>query len=296
MQFGSIGSRDRPSPQLCDRQAHRGATAIKRGFVKLNGRVALVTGSGTGIGRAISELFANEGAKVALNYHHSREGAEELASRIRSKGGRAIPIACDVSKELEVRSMIDRTHAEFGRLDILVNNAGWSTVIPHYKLEELTDEIWDRTLDTNLRGCFYCIRAAVPFLREHPGTSVINVVSTSAITGEGSSIVYAASKAGMLTMTKSLARALAPQIRVNAISPGLIRTHFADRQESDPVFAREEKATPLQKLATVEDCAAAALFLAADAPAITGQTILVEGGLIALGPVRSVATRTDHDA
>ena len=138
--------------------------------MKLNGRVALVTGSGTGIGRAISELFANEGAKVSLNYHHSRDGAEELASRIRSKGGRAISIACDVSKELEVRSMVDRTHAEFGRLDILVNNAGWSTVIPHHRLDELTDEIWNRTLDTNLRGCFYCIRAAVPFLRQHPGS------------------------------------------------------------------------------------------------------------------------------
>lgn len=264
--------------------------------MKLNGRVALVTGSGTGIGRAISELFANEGAKVALNYHHSRDGAEELASRIRSKGGRAISIACDVSKELEVRSMVDRTHAEFGRLDILVNNAGWSTVIPHHRLEELTDEIWNRTLDTNLRGCFYCIRAAVPFLRQHPGSCIINVASTSGITGEGSSIVYAASKAGVLTMTKSLARTLAPHIRVNAISPGLIHTRFADRQDSDPVFETEAKATPLQKVATVEDCAAAALFLAADAPAVTGQTILVEGGLIALGPVRSAATRTEHDA
>src|SRR4029077_14244241 len=167
---------------------------------------ALVTGSGTGIGRAIAELFAHESAKVALNYLHSRDGAEELASRILSKGGNAISIACDVSKELEVRSMIDRTYAEFARLDILVNNAGWSTVIPHHQLEELTNEIWDRTLDTNLHGCFYCMRAAVPFLRVHPGTSIINVVSTSAITSEGSSIVYAASKAGMLTMTKSLAR------------------------------------------------------------------------------------------
>ncbi len=264
--------------------------------MKLTGRVALVTGSGTGIGRAISELFANEGAEVALNYHRSRDGAEELASKIRSKSGRAISIACDVSKELEVRSMVDRTHAEFGRLDILVNNAGWSTVIAHHKLEELTDEIWDRTLDTNLRGCFYCIRASVPFLRQHPGSSIINVASTSGITGEGSSIVYAASKAGVLTMTKSLARALAPQIRVNAISPGLTRTRFANRQDSDSVFETEERATPLQQLATVEDCAAAALFLAADAPLITGQTILVEGGLIALGPVRSATTRTEQDA
>jgi len=264
--------------------------------VKLNGRVALVTGSGTGIGRAISELFASDGAKVALNYHHSRDGAEELASRIRSKGGTAISIACDVSRELEVRSMIERTHAEFGRLDILVNNAGWSTVVPHQELDELTDEIWNRTLDTNLRGCFYCIRAAVPFLRQHPGASIINVASTSGITGEGSSIVYAASKAGVLTITKSLARALAPHIRVNAISPGLIRTHFANRQDSDQVFETEERATPLQKLAAVGDCAAAALFLAADAPAVTGQTILVEGGLIALGPVRSATIRTEHDA
>jgi 3-oxoacyl-[acyl-carrier protein] reductase len=264
--------------------------------VKLNGRVALVTGSGTGIGRAISELFANEGAKVALHYHHSHDGAEELASRIRSKGGRAISVACDLSNELEVRAMVDRTHAEFGRMDILVNNAGWSTVIPHHKLEELTDEIWDKTLNINLRGSFYCIRAAVPFLRQHAGTSIINVASTSGLTGEGSSIVYAASKAGVLTMTKSLARALAPRIRVNAISPGLIRTHFANRQDSDPIFETEERATPLQKLATVEDCAIAALFLAADARAITGQTILVEGGSITVGPARSAAVRTEHDA
>ena len=161
--------------------------------MKLNGRVALVTGSGTGIGRAISELFASEGAKVALNYHHSRDGAAELASRIRSKGGRAISIACDVSKELEVRSMIDRTHAEFGRLDILVNNAGWHS-------------------------------------------------------------------------------------RCRAVPARAFR-HFHCQYR----FPRR-------------DCAAAALFLAVDAPAITVQTILVGGGLIALGPVRSVATRMEHDA
>jgi 3-oxoacyl-[acyl-carrier protein] reductase len=254
--------------------------------LKLNGRVALITGAGTGIGRAISELFACEGALIAVNYRRSRDGAEEVASRIRSKGGSAISIAGDVSREMEVRSMVARAHAEFGRLDILVNNAGWSTGVPHHKLEELTDEIWDRTLDTNLRGSFYCIRASVPFLRQQPGASIINIASTSGTTGVGSSIVYAASKAGILTMTKSLARALAPQIRVNAISPGLIRTHFASRQDSDPVFETEARATPLQKLATVEDCAAVALFLAADAPAITGQTILVEGGLITLGAVR----------
>ncbi len=252
-------------------------------IMKLKDRVALITGAGTGIGRAIAELFAREGARVAVNYHRSREAAEEVVSQIRSSGGAAISVAADVSKESEVRAMVNLVHGEFGRLDVLVNNAGWSTRIPHDKLEELTDEVWDRTLDINLRGTFYCVRAAVPFLREQPGASIVNIASVAGPTGLGSSLVYAAAKAGVLTMTKSLARALAPQIRVNAISPGLIRTHFGGRLDSDPLFAAEEKITPLKKLPTVGDAAAVALFLAADAVAITGQTILVDGGLYTLG-------------
>ena len=182
--------------------------------------------------------------------------------------------------------MIDRVTSEFGRLDFLINNAGWSTPVPHRQLEKLTDEIWDKTLDINLKGVFYCVRAAVPHLLKQPGASIVNIASASGFTGLASSMVYAAAKGAVITMTKSLARALAPEIRVNAVAPGLIRTHFAGRADSDPLFDAEANATPLQALATAEDCAAATLFLAADAKSVTGETILVDGGRYSLGAIR----------
>jgi 3-oxoacyl-[acyl-carrier protein] reductase len=252
----------------------------------LQGKTALVTGAATGIGRAIAERFAREGACVAVNYRSSREAAEQVVTQIRATGGTAVAIAADVAVESDVRAMMGQIVREFGRLDVLVNNAGWSTRVPHRKLDDLTDEIWDKTFDVNLHGVFYCVRAAVPHLRQQSGTSIVNVASVAATTGVGSSMAYAAAKAGVLTMTKSLARALAPEIRVNAISPGLIRTHFAGRPASDSDFAAEESATPLKRLATVEECAEVALFLATGSTAVTGQTILVDGGLYVLGPNR----------
>jgi 3-oxoacyl-[acyl-carrier protein] reductase len=252
--------------------------------MKLQNRVALVTGAGTGIGRAIAELFAREGAKVAVNYSKSREAAEEVVAEIRAAGGTAIAIGADVSQESEVQAMIAGVNREFGQLDVLVNNAGWSTRIPHDQLDNLTDEIWDRTFDTNLKGAFYAIRSAVPSMRKQPGSSVVNVASVAGITGMGSSIAYASSKGAMITMTKSLARALAPEIRVNAIAPGFVRTRFANWPAA--AFDQGEAVTPLKRLATVEEIAALALYFAADAGSTTGETIVVDGGLTELGTVQ----------
>ncbi len=249
----------------------------------LHGKVALVTGAATGIGRAIAERFAREGAHVAVNFRSALEEAETLVAEIQAAGGTATAIAADVSVESEVLAMLAQVEREVGQLDVLVNNAGWSTRIPHHKLNELTDEIWDKTFDVNLRGIFYCVRAAVPLLQKQSAASIVNIASVAGSTGVGSSMAYAAAKAGVLTMTKSLARALAPKIRVNAISPGLIRTHFAGRPDSDSAFNAEEARTPLERLATVEECAEVALFLASTATAVTGQTILVDGGLYVLG-------------
>jgi len=252
--------------------------------MKLRERVALVTGGGTGIGRAIAELFAAEGAKVAVNYSRSREAAEEVVAGIRSAGGTAIAIGSDVGKQAEASAMVERVAGEFGGLDLLVNNAGWSTRIPHDQLDSLTDEIWDRTFNTNLRGAFYCVRAAVPSLRKREGASVLNIASVAGMTGMGSSIAYAASKGAMITMTKSLARALAPAIRVNAIAPGFVRTRFANWPAS--AFDQGEAMTPLKRLATVEEIAALALHLTADAKSVTGETIVVDGGLTELGTIQ----------
>jgi 3-oxoacyl-[acyl-carrier protein] reductase len=252
--------------------------------MRLQGRVALVTGAGTGIGRGIAEAFAREDAKVAVNYSRSRDAAEEVVRDIRAAGGTALAIGASVAEDREVHAMLDQIAREFGGLDILVNNAGWSTRIPHDKLDDLTDEVWDRTFDINLRGAFYCVRAAVPHLRKREGAAIVNIASVAGMTGLGSSMAYAASKGAMITMTKSLARALAPAIRVNAIAPGFVRTRFADWPQS--AFDEGEAMTPLKRLATVEEIAALALHLAVEAKSITGETIAVDGGVAELGGIR----------
>lgn len=249
--------------------------------MKLEGRVAIVTGAGTGMGRAMAELFAAEGAKVLVNYRASRAEADEVVAGIQSAGGEAVAHQADVSRDAEARAMMQAVDDRWGRLDVLINNAGWSKVTPHHQLEDLTDEIWDRTLNANLRGAFYCVRAAAPLLRRQPGSSIINNTSASAWHAAGSSIVYSASKAALVNMTKSLARVLAPDVRVNAIAPGLVHTRFAGWPES--TFEKGPKVTPLGRIATVEEVAKACLFLAADATAMTAETILIDGGKTQLG-------------
>ena len=257
--------------------------------MKLQDRAARVTGAGTGIGRGIAEAFARQGIKVAVNYSRSRDAAEEVVRDIRAAGGNAIAVGASVSEDREVHAMIDQISREFGRLDILINNAGWSTRIPHDRLDDLTDEVWNRTFDTNLRGAFYCVRASVPLLRKQEGSAIVNIASVAGMTGLGSSMAYAASKGAMITLTKSLARALAPAIRVNAIAPGFVRTRFADWPQS--AFDEGEAMTPLKRLATVEEIAALALHLAVDAKSITGETIAVDGGVAELGAIRLNVSR-----
>jgi 3-oxoacyl-[acyl-carrier protein] reductase len=245
--------------------------------VKLKDRVALVTGGGTGIGRGVSEALAREGATVIVNYSESKHAAEEVAGQIHG-----IAIKASVSNDQAVRQMLATIQEKFGRLDLLVNNAGWSQRVPHDRLEDLTDEIWDRTLDTNLRGAFYCARAAAPLLKLQAGASIVNIASVAGISGMGSSIVYAASKGAMITMTKSLARALAPEVRVNAVAPGFVRTRFANWPPS--AFDEGEAQSPLGQLATTDDIAATVLYFAADALSVTGETIVVDAGTTVLGP------------
>lgn len=241
------------------------------------------------MGRAIAETFAREGAKVVINYSRSRKEAEGVVAGICSEGGTATAIAADVAQDSEVRAMIDQIARVFGRLDVLVNNAGWTTRVPHDKLQDLTDEIWDRTFNTNVRGVFYCVRAALPLLQRQPDASVVNIGSTAGITGLGSSMAYAASKSAVSTLTKSLARALAPQIRVNAIAPGLVRTRFVNWPSG--TFDTGETATPLKRLPSVDEIASLALFLVSEATAITGETIVIDGGLTHLGAVQLPITK-----
>jgi len=248
--------------------------------MKLAGKVVIVTGGGTGMGRAMSDRFAREGARVMVNYNESREASEETVAGIVANGGEAIAWKANVASDAEAHAMMAEVERRWGGLDVLVNNAGWSKRTPHHLLDELTDEIWDRTINVNLRGTFYCSRAAAALLKKRADASIINIASVAPDTGEGSTIVYAASKAGVISMTKSFARILAPDVRVNVISPGLVHTRFAGWPPETFVVGKE--ASPLKRIATGEEIASAALFLAADATAMTGEMIRVDCGIIAL--------------
>jgi 3-oxoacyl-[acyl-carrier protein] reductase len=251
--------------------------------LRLKGQVALVTGGGTGIGRGISLAFAREGAAVVLNYQKSKEKAEATVQQIRGGGGHAVAVQADVRREADCKRLVDETVRESGRLDVLVNNAGWTQFVPHQDFDGLTDEIWRKVLDTNLLGAWYCIKHAAPVMREQGRGAIINVTSVAAFSGKGSSVAYAASKAALGSLTRSLARVLGPTIRINSIAPGLVETDWW-AGASPAVFeaGRREVFTP--ELPTPEDCGEAALFLAAEARATTGTTIFVDGGIIPLQP------------
>jgi 3-oxoacyl-[acyl-carrier protein] reductase len=237
---------------------------------------ALITGGGTGVGRAAVLQLAARGYDVAINYSRSRSEAEATAAEARERGARAIAIACDVSDDAQVRAMIDACRREFGRLDVVVNNAATTWFIPHADLEALTEDKWDRILAVNLKGPFFVTRAAVPLMQESGGGAIVNVASVAGIGGLGSSIAYAASKGALITMTKSLARSLAPKIRVNAVCPGVIISRWLE--DHPEMIDSAVKITPLARASTTDDVAAAIVFLACDAQMMTGQALVVDGG------------------
>jgi len=250
--------------------------------MRLSGKAALVTGGGTGIGRAIALALARGGAAVAVNYSRSRAAAEAVVAEIARGGGGAVALQADVAHDAEARGLVQAAVEKLGHLDILVNNAGWTRRTPHTELEALTDEIWQKTLGVNVLGAWYCIRHAIPQMQRQGRGVIINVTSIAAFHGMGSSMAYCASKAALTTLTKSLARAFGPTVRVNNLAPGLVDTGFVDWPPE--VFEEGRRAVATPELPTVEDLAEAAVFLAAEAKATTGTTLFVDGGIIPLGP------------
>jgi 3-oxoacyl-[acyl-carrier protein] reductase len=250
--------------------------------MKFKEKVVLVTGGATGLGRAMCLQFAREGAAVIVNYSKSKERAKEVVDLIETMGGQAAAIQADVSHDSQARQLIEKAVARFNRLDILINNAGWTRFIPHNELEKLSEDILENTWSVIVKAPIYCTRAAVPHLKAHGAGAVINITSSAAYTAMGSSVIYCAAKAALASITKSLARALAPEIRVNAIAPGFVDTGFVNW--SPEVLEHLKRKTRLGRPVVAEDIAEAAVYLAADAHATTGQTILVDGGVVALGP------------
>lgn len=252
--------------------------------MKLKGKVALVTGGGTGMGRAMCLKFAAEGAGVAVNYSKSQKQAEAVAEAARQMGAAALAIQADVAQDQEARRLVEETVAKLGRLDILVNNAGWTRRVTHRELEGLTEEVLERTWAINVKGPLYCVRAAIPHMLKVGGGAIVNVTSIAAFQGAGSSVIYCASKAALGAITKSLARAYAKDnIRVNAIAPGFVNTGFVDWPPE--VLKKNIQVSPMGRIPTVDDVANATLFLACDATGITAQTILVDCGVTVLQPV-----------
>jgi 3-oxoacyl-[acyl-carrier protein] reductase len=220
-------------------------------------------------------LLAKRGLAVALNYSRPENEARQTLEEVKRHDVEAILCRCNVANEAEVQNMVHRCHEELGGLDVLVNNAGTTRFIDHANLDALTDEVWDEILGVNLMGTFYCCRAALRILQERQG-AIVNVTSVAGLQGDGSSIPYAASKAAGNCLTKSLARAFAPRVRVNAVAPGPVQTRWlADYQDRVERYVQQ---TPMGQAATPEQVAEVVAFLALEASLVTGQVLVVDGG------------------
>jgi NAD(P)-dependent dehydrogenase (short-subunit alcohol dehydrogenase family) len=246
---------------------------------RINEKVAIVTGGAQGIGQGICLRLAEEGARVAI-FDLNLAEAKKTAKEIEKSGGTALALKVDVSKSSEVDAAVKQVISKFGKVDILVNNAGISLTS---KVANMTDEIWDRTLDVNLKGVFLCCRAVVTHMKERKYGKIINIASILALRGSVYYAHYGATKAGVVAFTQGLAIELGPHnINVNAVGPGVIDTPMADHDVAPEVRQHLQKRIPLRRIGVPRDIANAVVFLASDeASYITGQCLYVCGGLSA---------------
>ncbi len=244
----------------------------------VDGRIALVTGASRGIGKAVALALAANGADVAVNYAGSAQAAEAVAEEIRAMGRKALVVQADVSDAASVQQMMEKVTAEFGRVDILVNNAG---ITRDGLLMRMKDEDWAAVLNTNLNGVYHCTKAVVKGMMKQRYGRIINMTSVVGVMGNAGQANYAASKAGVIGFTKSVAKELGSRgITVNALAPGYIES---DMTAGLPEKVKEDMATaiPLGKMGQPADVAQAVVFLASDwASYITGQTLHVDGGMV----------------
>jgi NAD(P)-dependent dehydrogenase (short-subunit alcohol dehydrogenase family) len=238
----------------------------------LQGQVALVTGAGRRMGHVIALTLAREGAIVAVNYSQSRAGALETVREIRALGVDSLAIRADVSKPAQVRAMFRTVERKFARLDILVNNAG---IFFRRKWDQLAEKDWDRILAVNLKGPFFCAQAAARLMLRRKRGTIVNISSLGGLEAWPSYTHYCASKAGLIMVTRCLAKALAPHIRVNSVAPGSI---LFPHEERSAWTENVLKTTPLQKAGRPEDIAEMVLYLVTRGDFITGQVIAVDGG------------------
>jgi 3-oxoacyl-[acyl-carrier protein] reductase len=244
-------------------------------------RAALITGAASGIGASAALAFARAGYDVAINYRRSEAAAQEVATAAGELGARTLVHRCDVADDAGVRAMLAAVDAAFGRLDALVNNAGTTTEIPARDFDAVTVEEWDRIFAVNVRGVFLVTRAALPLLRRASAPAIVNTASIVGLRPGPQPLAYAASKAAVVNLTKTLALQLAPHIRVNAVAPGWMEGAWMKRMlkdRYDDLMARRARATPLGRCVTADDVAETIVALVEGHRFVTGEVIVVDGG------------------
>jgi 3-oxoacyl-[acyl-carrier protein] reductase len=246
-------------------------------------KVALVTGAATGIGAAAVLALARAGYDVALNYSSSEKAVRDTAAKAEKLGAKTLVIKCDVADEASVRAMLDSVRKTFGRLDVLINNAGTTASWKPKDLDTLSLEEWDRVFAVNVRGLFQVTRAAVPMLKEAKGC-VVNTASIVGLRPGPQPLPYAASKAAVVNLTKTLAWNLGPEIRVNAVAPGWMEGDWMKRMLKDKyedLMGKRAKATPMKRVVTADDVAETMMSLVEGNRFVTGEIIVIDGGFTA---------------
>jgi 3-oxoacyl-[acyl-carrier protein] reductase len=241
----------------------------------LVGKVAVVTGASSGIGRESARLFAEAGARVVVGYNQGVDRANAVVAGLAGEGHKAMRLPLEDTPQ--IRRAAQAVREEFGRADILVNSAGFTRMVPHHDLEALDDDLIDQVLTANVRGPFATIRAFVPLLRESGDGVIINISSGAAEHGTGSSIIYGASKAALNTMSMALARVLGPEIRVVVVAPGMVHTGFVPGR-TEEMMARAAASTPLKRAIEPEDVALAVISCVTHLTHTTGSVISVDAG------------------
>jgi 3-oxoacyl-[acyl-carrier protein] reductase len=242
---------------------------------------ALVTGASTGIGRSAAVALAKNGYNVVVNFSRSEEAAKITARECTSAGGRTLLYRCDVSDDASVRAMLAATEKQFGRLDVLINNAGTTVDVEPKNLEGMAVADWNRVFNVNVLGLFLVSRAAAPLLKKSPNGCIVNTCSIAGLRPSAQPLPYAASKAAVANLTKTLANALGPQIRVNAVAPGWIEGDWMKRtlaENYEGLMARRAKYTPLKRCCTEDDVADSMLSLILHNRFVTGEIIIIDGG------------------
>jgi len=245
----------------------------------MRGKVAVVTGGGTGLGREISKLFVERGANLAIAYSRSRDDAEKTARELARDGQTITTHQVDVRDEAGVASGFDEIVRQHGGVDYLVNNAGTTQHAPFSDLDALTSDAWDLILGTNVKGSFFCARAAAKSMKQRGAGAIVNITSVAGIRPVGSSLAYSVSKAALNHLTRGLAVGLGPEVRVNSVAPGWMYTRWWSDKVTPEQAARRGDNTALKRAAAIEDIALAAIQLIEN-PSTTGQILVMDGGNI----------------